>query len=143
MERCHVHIEMHGCSGTNQLYMDVWARYSGYLQWAATNDIIVLFPQAVIGLLDNPFACWAASPPYISLDETSYTNQGLQPQVLKTMIERLASDRDWTMNRYNSLDESNEPKYFDFWGNFGGWLWHLISMGWYLAIFSIPNAFVF
>ena len=55
--------------------MDVWSRYGGYLQWAATNDIIVLFPQALIGL-DNPFGCWGASPPYIALEDNMYTNEG-------------------------------------------------------------------
>ena len=123
--------------------MDVWPRYGGYLQWAATNDIIVLFPQAQIGLFDNPFACWAASPPYISLDDTSHTNEGLQPKIIKSMLDTLAKPREWDASRYADLDISTKLEYFDFWGNFDGWMVQMIEMGWYYIIFTIPNAFVF
>jgi len=33
-------------------------RYGGYLEYAAANDIIMVFPQASWNPFGNEFACW-------------------------------------------------------------------------------------
>jgi len=41
---CHLHVVMHGCTASYQLIWDVWVRYSGYIEYAVSNDIVLLFP---------------------------------------------------------------------------------------------------
>lgn len=65
---CKLHVVMHGCG---QSYSDVGTQFidnSGYKMWADTNDIILLFPQAIANdnymviwggtTLNNPYGCW-------------------------------------------------------------------------------------
>lgn len=65
---CKLHVAMHGCG---QSYSDIGMTFidnTGYTMWADTNDIIVLFPQAIPNnslmviwggtLLPNPYGCW-------------------------------------------------------------------------------------
>lgn len=43
---CKLHVALHGCTMS---YLDIgetWVRDAGYLEWADTNDMIVVFPQA-------------------------------------------------------------------------------------------------
>lgn len=58
------------------------------------------------------------------------------------MLERLSKPKQDDYS-YDDFNISKYPEYFDFWGNFDGWMVHLITMGWYLTIFSLPSAFVF
>ena len=65
---CKLHVAMHGCL---QSYSQIGSKFitnTGYTKWADTNDIIILFPQAVVddtmhptwtGMdLPNPNACF-------------------------------------------------------------------------------------
>ena len=66
---CSVHILFHGClqnldsfyihSGGDR-FNDTLVRHSGWNQWAETNNIIVVYPQAKASLIDpiNPEGCW-------------------------------------------------------------------------------------
>ncbi|PPJ51793.1 hypothetical protein CBER1_09140 [Cercospora berteroae] len=43
---CKLHVALHGCTMS---YLDIgetWVRDAGYLEWADTNDMVVVFPQA-------------------------------------------------------------------------------------------------
>jgi hypothetical protein len=41
---CKIHIALHGCSQSYQTNWDDFVRYGGYLEYAASNRLIVLFP---------------------------------------------------------------------------------------------------
>jgi len=57
--KCSVHIAFHGCSQDLASIGMVFVQNAGYLQWAETNNIIVLFPQAAPALFhENPEACF-------------------------------------------------------------------------------------
>jgi len=45
--RCGVHLSLHGCGMGKWLIQKSWVENAGYLEWASTNDMIVLFPQNV------------------------------------------------------------------------------------------------
>ena len=56
-QACAFHLVLHGCAqSTVQLGTD-FIEQSGYLPWAAANDIVLAFPQVIPGAT-NPFACW-------------------------------------------------------------------------------------
>jgi len=54
---CRVHVVFHGCKQTRALVGDAVTRKSGFADWAATNRLVVLFPQ-VAPSTTNPNACW-------------------------------------------------------------------------------------
>jgi Esterase PHB depolymerase len=67
-KQCRLHVALHGCL---QGYASIGADFlnnTGYNRWADTNDILVLYPQAVAdntvhataasGSLSNPNGCW-------------------------------------------------------------------------------------
>jgi len=83
---------MHGCGmGFNEISDNFW-RYAGYINWAANNDIIVLFPQAKKGVGINFIGCW--SPEWdFSGTYAEKTNDGIQGIALTKMINRILEDR--------------------------------------------------
>lgn len=62
-ETCKVHVVMHGCGQSEQSLTlgfkdaDSVYRGAGYNKWAATNNMIMLYPQAV-ATLSNAVGCW-------------------------------------------------------------------------------------
>jgi poly(3-hydroxybutyrate) depolymerase len=88
--RCRVHVAFHGC---NQGAADVgeeFVRDAGYNSWADTNDLIVLYPQAIkrfSPFVWNPRGCWDWWG-YTGADY--HTQAGAQIRAVKAMIERLA-----------------------------------------------------
>eukprot|EP01119_Soliformovum_irregulare_P003197 TRINITY_DN13534_c0_g1_i1.p1 TRINITY_DN13534_c0_g1~~TRINITY_DN13534_c0_g1_i1.p1 ORF type:complete len:336 (-),score=58.30 TRINITY_DN13534_c0_g1_i1:37-924(-) len=54
---CRVHIAFHGCLQTIPLIGSDFFLHAGYNEWAESNDIIVLYPQAIRNTL-NPEGCW-------------------------------------------------------------------------------------
>ena len=100
-KQCRLHVSLHGCQqGMNfnhgywlallgSKYGDQYIKNTGYLQWAADNEIIVLMPQVVntSGTEYNPLGCWeffAFSP-----DSKWDTNEGSQTAAIKRMVDRL------------------------------------------------------
>jgi poly(3-hydroxybutyrate) depolymerase len=87
--RCRVHIAFHGCSQNRAAVGDAFATDSGFAQWADTNRLVVLFPQAAHSPA-NPQACW---------DWWGYTGHDFltktAPQIVavRRMLERLAGKR--------------------------------------------------
>lgn len=91
---CRVHVSLHGClMGMNNTYQfppglhygDMYVLYSSYLQYAASNDIIILAPQ-VVNEPYNLWGCW---------DFTGYTGKdyfakdAVQMKAVKAMVDRL------------------------------------------------------
>lgn len=91
---CRLHVALHGCKqGTSELGTD-FITGSGYNRVAASNRIIVLYPQAQSSTL-NPNGCWDFwgytgnnLPPY-----RYYTKRAPQMQAIRAMIHRLTSAR--------------------------------------------------
>nr|WP_297353096.1 PHB depolymerase family esterase [uncultured Caldimonas sp.] len=80
---CRLHVVLHGCGQNTQRLGDEYVRHTGYNRWAATNRIVMLYPQTSS---DAPHACW---------DWWGYTGphyaQRTAPQMgaIKAMVERL------------------------------------------------------
>jgi poly(3-hydroxybutyrate) depolymerase len=54
---CALHLVMHGCAQSSAQTGTAFIEQSGYLAWAAANDIVVAFPQ-VAPAAANPLGCW-------------------------------------------------------------------------------------
>jgi poly(3-hydroxybutyrate) depolymerase len=54
---CAPHIVFHGCKQGRDRIGDRFIKESGYARWAASNRIVLLFPQ-VIASEANPNGCW-------------------------------------------------------------------------------------
>lgn len=55
---CDIHIALHGCRQTRDDLKDEFFTRTGYVDWAESNRLIVLFPQAKKSLGKNPNGCW-------------------------------------------------------------------------------------
>jgi len=57
---CKVHVAFHGCRQGASFVGKAFVKNAGYNDWAESNDIVVLYPQAAKSLLMplNPQGCW-------------------------------------------------------------------------------------
>jgi poly(3-hydroxybutyrate) depolymerase len=103
---CRLHVALHGCKqypeyryfkdGSFVVFEDTFVVNAGYNEWADTNDIIVLYPQAKRSapmfagwmILDrNPNGCWD----WWGYDDAGYaTRKGSQIAAIRKMIDRIA-----------------------------------------------------
>jgi hypothetical protein len=82
---CALHITFHGCEQTTQDIGLSYIKHAGYIEWADTNGIVILFPQAT-ATLTNPKGCfdwWG----YTGADYAS--NLGIQIQTVYAMIKAI------------------------------------------------------
>jgi hypothetical protein len=83
--RCRVHIVFHGCKQSQADAGGAVVRDTGFADWAETNNLIIVFPQAAPSAL-NPMTCW---------DWWGYTGRGFltrdAPQIraVAAMLSRL------------------------------------------------------
>jgi poly(3-hydroxybutyrate) depolymerase len=101
LERCRVHVAFHGCLQNAAAIGERFVRESGYNRWAASNRIVVLYPQTVArngwggawwtwNYVVNPRGCWD----WWGYTGTQYhTKQGPQIRAVKAMLDRLAEQR--------------------------------------------------
>ena len=60
-KECKFHVDFHGCLGSAVINNDTYVRALGLIEYAATNDIVMLFPQNNdTGTTPFPY-CWASS----------------------------------------------------------------------------------
>lgn len=91
-ETCRVHVVFHGCKQYEGLVGNAVYKHAGYNQWAATNKIIVLYPQTVDNAALNPNGCWD----WWGLNDILPRNReftrkdGYQIAAIKRMLDRLA-----------------------------------------------------
>ena len=66
---CALHVVLHGCAQSTEEVGTAFIEQSGYLPWAAANDIVLAFPQVEKSLVAplNPLGCW---------DWWGYTGEG-------------------------------------------------------------------
>ena len=69
-KKCKVHVYLHGCTA---IIGEDLVRNSDFLEYAAANDMIIIFPQNMYNLLTNPFSCWSTSSS--TLPDENYFNQ--------------------------------------------------------------------
>lgn len=88
-ETCRIHIAYHGCAQNRAATGESFVRESGYANWADTNRLIVLFPQAEATPV-NPQGCWDwwgyTGPNYLTRDAP-------QIRIVYRMLETLAKPR--------------------------------------------------
>ena len=91
---CRVHVVFHGCRQTTRQVGLRFVQNSGYIEWAQSNRLIVLFPQIVprygwtggLSWLFNPRGCWD----WWGYTDADYaTRNGRQIKAVHAMIERL------------------------------------------------------
>lgn len=94
---CKVHLKLAVCGGA--AYVKNWvllppdSESRCYPQYASSNDMIVIIPQAKFDIFRNPAPCLD----FIGLtgEEGSWiTNQGIQMKAFKGMIDRVIEPRD-------------------------------------------------
>lgn len=86
---CTVHISFHGCNQSIDNVNNKYASLSGFNNWAASNHIIVLYPQVEKSsfMPMNPQACWD----WWGYTSADYANKnGKQIKVVYSMLENLA-----------------------------------------------------
>ncbi len=86
---CRVHVVFHGCSQAHAEAGDAVTRQTGFADWADTNNIVVLFPQAAPSAL-NPLSCWDWWG-YTGLD--FLTRDAPQIKAVEAMLTRLGEMR--------------------------------------------------
>jgi poly(3-hydroxybutyrate) depolymerase len=91
-QSCRVHVAFHGCEQDEEAVGDAFYNGAGYNEVADANNIIVLYPQAAVSLM-NPKGCWdfwgytnPAAPDF-------YKKTATQMATVKAMLDRLASAR--------------------------------------------------
>lgn len=56
---CNIHVAFHGCKQTLDDVQDAFIKNAGFNAWAESNQIIILYPQAVKSFMpNNPNGCW-------------------------------------------------------------------------------------
>ena len=84
-ETCRLHVAFHGCKQGVDAIHDDFIRDAGYSRWAASNGIVVLYPQ-VAASTANPNGCWD----FWGYSGTNYSTQnGPQMGAVKAMVDRL------------------------------------------------------
>jgi poly(3-hydroxybutyrate) depolymerase len=86
-KKCRLHIAFHGCLMNSTSVKDEFAVHAGYNEWAESNDIVVLYPQADSSA-GNPNGCWDW---YGHTGADYATKRGPQIKAVKAMMDRLMS----------------------------------------------------
>lgn len=100
-EPCRLHVVLHGCRQSAQVLGEVFFRNVGVNEWADTNRIVVLYPQArSVGVGDfraprpldvfntNPLGCWNWWG--YAYDDRYLFKDGVQVRAIWAMVQRLA-----------------------------------------------------
>jgi hypothetical protein len=84
-EQCRVHVAFHGCNQNVDSVFDDFVRDAGYNRWAASNNIVVLYPQTTASAA-NPNRCWD----FWGYSGSNYdTRNGPQMRAVKAMVDHL------------------------------------------------------
>ena len=94
---CKLHVAIHGCKQNTSNIGTAYVTDTGYLPWADSNNIVLLFPQTIarndyaLGGVVNPNACWNWWG--YGGDDNYHTRAGYQIAAIRGMVDRLASGR--------------------------------------------------
>ncbi len=95
---CRVHIAFHGCRQGAETLGDTFARHAGYNRWAASNRLIILYPQAIPrhgwgnwsapNFVYNPRGCWD----WWGYTGSDYASRNApQIKAIRAMVDRLTT----------------------------------------------------
>ncbi len=100
-EPCRLHVVLHGCRQSAQRLGEVFFRNVGVNEWADTNRIVVLYPQArsvevgdfrtpqpTDAFNTNPQGCWNWWG--YAYDDRYLTKDGVQVRAIWAMIQRIS-----------------------------------------------------
>jgi poly(3-hydroxybutyrate) depolymerase len=92
---CKLHVALHGCGQNTASIGKKYVTDTGYLHWADSNNIVVLFPQAIsltdIRLTGAGFNLWACWNWWGYGGDGNYaTRIGYQISAIRNMIDRLS-----------------------------------------------------
>lgn len=87
---CPLHVVFHGCKQTiNDIQMQ-YVEKTGYNEVAETNNLVILYPQAVSSMLSNPNGCWD----WWGYTNADYANKsGAQIKAVNALIDGLKSGK--------------------------------------------------
>ena len=88
---CALHLVLHGCAQSSEVLGTDFIEASGYLPWAAANDIVLAFPQVEKSMVApmNPHGCWD----WWGYTGDEYANrQGAQMVVLADWIQGMTGE---------------------------------------------------
>ncbi len=94
---CKLHVALHGCKQNAATIGMAYVTDTGYLPWADSNNIVLLFPQTIarhdfsLEGVANPNACWNWWG--YGGDDNYHTRAGYQIAAIRGMVDRLASGR--------------------------------------------------
>lgn len=91
--KCRLHVVFHGCEQTERQIGDRYARTTGYNEWADSNRLIVLYPQAAPSPR-NPMGCWdfwGYTEQQNTTNPDYYSHRAPQLASVMQMIKRLGS----------------------------------------------------
>lgn len=104
-QSCRIHVVFHGCKQIYNRNPDAsdfspdddsnpfglqYVKYAGYNEWADTNNLIVLYPQAQKVQTMNPRGCYDWWGYLSGTADTYATKQGPQMKAVYAMLERLS-----------------------------------------------------
>lgn len=83
---CRLHVNFHGCQMGPNYIQDQYVTNNGLNEWAETNNIVVLYPQATSSGFTNPYGCWD----WFGYTGSDYVNKnGPQVIAIQKMVYRL------------------------------------------------------
>ena len=86
----------------------MFAANTGYLEWAASNDLIVLFPM-IAEMEGHPYAQWD----WTGVTGANFnTKSGIYPSAIMKMVDKLVAPRPPIWNYKNKFNEliSGQPE---------------------------------
>jgi len=89
-ESCKLHISFHGCNQSIDNVNDSYAKQAGFNEWAASNNMVVLYPQTEKSTMMpmNPQACWD----WWGYTGENYANkEGKQIQAIYETMQQLST----------------------------------------------------
>jgi len=88
---CNLHVAFHGCEQDYVTIGQAFVVHSGLNEWAETNNIIVIYPQAAKSSLFpfNPEGCWDW---WGYTTSSYYTQQGPQMETVKSMMDAISKN---------------------------------------------------
>eukprot|EP01080_Neovahlkampfia_damariscottae_P006029 gene6029-10031_t len=87
-KKCKLHVVFHGCLQYYDKIGDIYAKHTGYNEWAEANNIIILYPQTKSSsfMPMNPNGCWDW---WGYGGRQAYYKKGPQMEAVKKMIDRV------------------------------------------------------
>jgi poly(3-hydroxybutyrate) depolymerase len=89
-QACRLVIALHGCLQDQMIIQQQFVQESGINEWADTNNIIVLYPQATFSFLppNNPLGCWD----WFAYTGSNYDlKNGPQMKAIMAMVTQITS----------------------------------------------------